>query len=75
MDWGSFNWSLLTIVGPILLFAVILWATLKNRKSTPEEIERTEQATHDLYQEDEIGEWPDGLVEVDFVECGVLFMG
>jgi hypothetical protein len=53
MDLGGLSWSLLTIVGPILLFAVILWATLKNRKSTPEEIERTEAATHELYQEED----------------------
>jgi hypothetical protein len=53
MDLGGLSWSLLTIVGPILLFAAILWATLKNRKSTPKEIERTEQATHDLYQEED----------------------
>ena len=53
MDLGAFNWSLLTIVGPILLFAAILWATLKNRNPTREEIDTTEQATHDLYQEED----------------------
>jgi membrane-anchored protein YejM (alkaline phosphatase superfamily) len=53
MDWGSFNWSLLTIVGPALLFIVILYATLKNRKSRREDIERTERATHELYQEED----------------------
>jgi hypothetical protein len=53
MDLGGFNWSLLTIVGPILLFAVILWATLRNRKSTPREIERTEEATRELYKEED----------------------
>jgi hypothetical protein len=50
---GGFEWSLLTILGPILLFAVILWATLKNRKPSPGEIERTEAATHELYQEED----------------------
>ena len=53
MDWGSFNWSLLTIVGPILLFAAILYATLKNRKPKPGDVERTERATHELYQEED----------------------
>jgi len=41
-------WSLLTVVGPILLLAVLLWAVLRNRASTPREVERTEHATHDL---------------------------
>ncbi|HZH08205.1 MAG TPA: hypothetical protein VEY69_16155 [Lautropia sp.] len=50
---GAFEWSLLTILGPILLFAVILWATLKNRKSSRSEIEQTERATHELYQEED----------------------
>ena len=50
---GAFEWSLLTILGPILLFAVILWATLKNRKPKAGDVERTERATHDLYQEED----------------------
>ncbi len=50
---GAFEWSLLTIGGPLLLFAVILWATLKNRKPSRGEIERTEAATHELYQEED----------------------
>ena len=50
---GAFEWSLLTILGPILLFAAILFAVLKNRKSSRASIDRTEQATHDLYQEED----------------------
>jgi hypothetical protein len=50
---GAFEWSLLTILGPILLFAAILWATLKNRKAKRGEVERTERATHELYQEED----------------------
>jgi hypothetical protein len=50
---GAFEWSLLTILGPILLFAAILWATLKNRKPSRSEVERTEAATHELYQEED----------------------
>jgi hypothetical protein len=53
MDLGAFNWSLLTIAGPILLFAAILYATLRNRKPKPGEVERTERATHELYQEED----------------------
>ena len=53
MDAGGFDWSLLTIVGPALLAIVILWAVLKNRGSTRAERDRTEQATHDLYREEE----------------------
>ena len=41
-------WSLLTVVGPILLAAVLLWAVLRNRASSPREVERTEHAAHDL---------------------------
>ena len=53
MDAGGFNWSLLTIVGPALLAVVILWALLRNRKTSRAERDRTEQATHDLYREEE----------------------
>ena len=47
MEGGGFSWTLLTILGPILLFVVLLWAVLRNRKAKPGEIERTERATHD----------------------------
>ena len=53
MDGGGFSWSLLTIVGPILLFIVLLWAVLRNRRAKPEDIERTEQATRELYKEED----------------------
>ena len=52
MDLGGFNWALMTILGPVILGAVILWALLRNRKSSRAEIDRTEQATHDLYREE-----------------------
>lgn len=52
MDAGGFNWSLLTIVGPALLAVVILWALLRNR-ATRAGRDRTEQATHRLYEEEE----------------------
>ena len=53
MDGGGFSWSLLTIVGPILLLIVLLWAVLRNRRATPADIERTEQATSELYKEED----------------------
>jgi hypothetical protein len=53
MDLGGFSWGLQTIVGGFLLFAVLLWAVLKNRKSTPEEVDRTEAATRELYKEED----------------------
>lgn len=51
MDLGAFNWSLLTIIGPIVLGAVILWAVLRNRVSKGVE-EESEQGTRDLYREE-----------------------
>ena len=53
MDLGGGIWGIITIVGPLVLAAVILWALLKNRKATPREIERTERATDKLYKEED----------------------
>jgi hypothetical protein len=54
MDLGGANWAILTIVGPLLLAAMILWALLRNRKAkTGNEVERSERATHDLYDAEE----------------------
>jgi hypothetical protein len=50
MDLGGFNWALMTILGPIILGAVVLWSLMRNRKSSKQDIDRTEQATHDLYR-------------------------
>ena len=52
MDLGGGSWAILNIVGPLLLAAVVMWALLKNRKSKPSEIERTERATHELYDQE-----------------------
>ncbi|QCB55711.1 hypothetical protein E5675_15550 [Sphingopyxis sp. PAMC25046] len=38
------EWTLMTIVGPILLALVLIWAMLNNRRSRAEK-ERTEEAT------------------------------
>ena len=53
MDSGGINWSIINIVGPLLLALVILWAMLKNRKSSRSEVERTEEATHELYKKED----------------------
>jgi hypothetical protein len=52
MDLGGGNWAILNIVGPLLLAAVLLWALLRNRKSR-RGADHTEQATRDLYREEE----------------------
>lgn len=45
-------WSIMTIVGPIVLALVLIYALLKNRRhSGRAEIERTEQATRRLQEE------------------------
>ncbi|MBB3911698.1 hypothetical protein [Sphingomonas desiccabilis] len=43
-------WGLLTIVGPIVLLGVIIWAVLNNRVSRRRHQE-SEHATADLYEE------------------------
>ena len=53
MDLGGFSWSLLTILGPILIVVVVLWAVLKNHKSSRAEIERTEAATRENYRQED----------------------
>ena len=43
-------WAMVTIGGPILLGVVLIFVMLSNRRHrTPEEMRRTEEATHDLY--------------------------
>ncbi|WNO54266.1 hypothetical protein [Stakelama saccharophila] len=49
IDLGSL-WGVLTVIGPILLAAVIIWVLLHNRTSHREDIE-TEAATHRMYDE------------------------
>ena len=43
-------WTLITIVGPILLILALVWAVARNRKTRVSEAE-TERATHDLNEE------------------------
>ncbi|MET1112090.1 MAG: hypothetical protein ABWX67_11245 [Allosphingosinicella sp.] len=53
MDAGGGSWGIVTIVGPLLLAAVLLWVLLRNRTSGKRDRDRTEQATRDLYREEE----------------------
>ena len=52
MDFGGFNWTLLTIIGPLLLAVVIVIAVLRNRVSK-DVADRSERATRDLYREED----------------------
>ncbi|TGX53632.1 hypothetical protein E5A73_12480 [Sphingomonas gei] len=50
MDFSSPLQGILVIVGPILLALAIAWAMLRNRSSR-EDIARTENATRELYDQ------------------------
>jgi hypothetical protein len=53
MDAGGGSWGIITILGPLLLGAVILWALLRNRRAGPADIDKTEQGTREVYREEE----------------------
>ena len=53
-------WTLITIVGPLLLIAAIVWAWLRNRNPAPSEIARAEQGARELREEIEEDEARDG---------------
>ncbi|WP_165799625.1 hypothetical protein [Sphingomonas oleivorans] len=42
-------WSLITIIGPILLAVALIWAVIANRNRSPAQRERTERGTAELY--------------------------
>ena len=50
VDLGGGLWSVMTILGPIVLAAVLLWAILHNRTSKRRK-DRTEDATREIYDE------------------------
>jgi hypothetical protein len=52
MDTGG-GWGILTIIGPLLLGAVLLWALLRNRSASRGDNDTTEAGTRDLYREEE----------------------
>ena len=53
-------WTLITILGPLLLIGAIVWATLRNRNARPGEIARAERGARELREELERDEARDG---------------
>ena len=52
MDFGAINWMMITVIGVALLAIAIAVAKLSNR-SSKQMIEKSEKATHDLYEEED----------------------
>ncbi|MBV8687135.1 MAG: hypothetical protein JOZ90_06905 [Alphaproteobacteria bacterium] len=52
MDLAGVNWSLITVIGPLLLAAVLLWAFLRNRSSR-RDVDRSERGAREVYDESE----------------------
>jgi len=48
-------WGVVTVLGPILLALALIFGIVANRRSAAEK-RRTEQATHDLYVEEDRAE-------------------
>jgi hypothetical protein len=46
-------WTIVTIVGPILLVLAIAYAMIRNRQSSAKSIERTEDATRQNYRDEQ----------------------
>ena len=44
-------WSLVTILGPALLIAAIIWATLRNRRAGARKLERSERSAREVREE------------------------
>jgi len=44
-------WSLVTILGPILLIAVVIYAVLRNRGGSRREVDRAERGAVELRKE------------------------
>ena len=51
-DSGANYWLIVTIIGPILLLAVIAWVIMRNKQSKVEK-DITEQGTRDVYAEEQ----------------------
>ena len=51
MDAGGFNWSLMNIVGPLLLLLALIWLVLRRNKRR--DADYTERKTDELYDEEE----------------------
>jgi hypothetical protein len=59
MDFAALNWFSLTGIGVALLLLAIAYAKLRNRSSR-QVIEKSEIATHDLYDEEDRAHRNDG---------------
>ena len=59
MDLGGGSWAIMTIIGPLILIAVIAWAALRNRTSRRTRDE-SERATHDLYEAEDAAHRKEG---------------
>ena len=49
-------WSLITVLGPILLIGAIVWAYMRNRRPRPSEIATAERGARELREEIESDE-------------------
>ena len=45
-------WNLVTLLGPIVLLAVIIWAVMRNKKSRIDQ-RTTEEGTRRVYEEEQ----------------------
>ena len=52
MEFGALNWFMITGVGVALLLITLAFAKMRNRSSR-EVIEKSEAATHDVYDEED----------------------
>src|SRR3546814_14690291 len=50
---GGPEWTLVVILGPVVLGLALVYAILRNRKRTPADAAGTDRATHELSEEDE----------------------
>ncbi len=51
-NWANGSlWLIVVFIGAFVLVGAIAWAKAKNRKISPEQERRTEQATRDLYRD------------------------
>jgi hypothetical protein len=48
---GQANWWVMDVVGPVILLIVLIWLVMRRRSTG--KTGRTEQATRDLYAEEE----------------------
>ena len=45
-------WGIMNILGPVILLIALVWLVMRRRSTG--KTGRTEQATHDLYREEEV---------------------